>query len=76
MDHINSLHRELKRHLPWHQVRLRLVAHFVVALIQVRSVNLTDIALVFSTPAQSVIFQRRLQRRLNKNNKGSFFGDQ
>jgi hypothetical protein len=64
MDHINSLHRELKRHLPWHQARLRLMAHVVVALIQVRSVNLTDIALAFSTPVQSASVYKRLQRFL------------
>jgi hypothetical protein len=64
MDPINSLHRELNRHLPWHQARLRLIAHAVVALIQVRSANLTDIALAFNTPVQGASVYKRLQRFL------------
>jgi len=64
MDHINSLHRELNRHLSWYQARLRLIAHAVVALIQVRSANLTDMALAFNIPVQGASIYKRLQRFL------------
>src|SRR5512144_4873 len=64
MDLLHSLQRELKEHLPWHQARLRLIAQVLVALIQVRSVNLTEIACAFTGRAQSASAYKRLQRFL------------
>lgn len=64
MDPRHLLRQELKVHLPWHQARLRLVAQFLVALIQVRSVNLTEVACAFTGRAQSASAYKRLQRFL------------
>ena len=41
------LSRELKRFLPWHQARLDCLSRLIVALIQARTVNLTQRALAF-----------------------------
>lgn len=64
MDPRHSLYQELKGHLPWHQARLRLVAQFLIALIQMRSVNLMDVACAFPGRAQRASTYKRLQRFL------------
>lgn len=64
MDPRHSLYQELKGHLPWHQARLRLVAQFLIALIQVRSVNVMDVACAFPGRAQRASTYKRLQRFL------------
>ena len=37
----NDLYQALQWHLPWHKARIKFVASFVVALLQVTTVNLT-----------------------------------
>ena len=41
---INDLYTALQWHLPWHKARLKFVASFMVALLQVTTVNLIRIA--------------------------------
>ena len=49
-------------HLPWHGARLTFVARFILALLQVRTVNLARLAVVFSPRAKSSSNYIRLQR--------------
>ena len=62
MNRVHSLSRELKAYLPWHQARINFLSQFLIALIQVRTVNLTEIALAFSGQAQANSAYKRLQR--------------
>jgi hypothetical protein len=48
MNTTHVLAQELKRFLPWHQTRLDCLSRLIVALIQVRTVNLTQLALTFT----------------------------
>ena len=56
------LQRELKRFMPLHQARIDCLAQLMVALIQTRSVNLTQLALTFSGGAAYESSYKRLQR--------------
>ena len=51
MMEINLLGREFKGLLGWHQARMTLLAQFVLALIKVRTVNLTQVAQAFAGSA-------------------------
>ena len=64
MREINSLAREFKSVFGWHQACLVLLSQFVIALIKVRSVNLTRIAQVFYGDAEVASNYKRLQRFL------------
>jgi len=64
MKEINSLTKELKPLLGWHQARIILLAQFILALIKARSTNLTQVALVFSGDALATSNYKRLQRFL------------
>jgi hypothetical protein len=61
-----SPHRLLKQalaqHLDWHGARLSFLAHFILALFKVRTVNLAEIAHAFSGRAKAQSSYRRLQR--------------
>ena len=64
MRDVNSLAKELKGVFGWHQARVVLLAHFMIALVKVRSSNLTLIAQVFVGGAQPSSSYKRLQRFL------------
>jgi hypothetical protein len=56
------LKRALAQHLDWHGARLNFLAHFILALFQVRTVNLAEIAQAFSGRVKPESNYRRLQR--------------
>ena len=58
----NDLYQALQWHLPWHKARIKFVASFVVALLQVTTVNLTRIANGLSGTADQKSNYRRIQR--------------
>ncbi|WP_420882940.1 IS4 family transposase [Zooshikella ganghwensis] len=64
MKEINSLAKELKGVFGWHQARVTLLAQFILALVKVRSVNLTRIAHVFYGTTLPASNYKRLQRFL------------
>ena len=61
----SPLEKSLKESLGWHQARICLMSHFIIGLIRVRTVNLTDIAVSFSGNSESSSNYRRLQRFLS-----------
>lgn len=62
MDQINLLRHTLKQHLPWHGARLNFLALFLIALIRVRTVDLSGLSLAFRTSAKAESSYKRLQR--------------
>ena len=64
MRDVNSLAKELKGVFGWHQARVVLLAQFMMALVKVRSSNLTKVAQVFSGKAETASNYKRLQRFL------------
>ena len=56
------LKQELKIFLPWHQARLDCLAHLMLALIQVRTVNLTQLALAFDVVVKAPSVYQGLKR--------------
>lgn len=54
----------LQHHLPYNKARLRCLAAFVIALIKIRSVNLTQLALTLNPNAKAPSNYRRIQRFL------------
>ena len=64
MRDVNSLAKELKGVFGWHQARVVLLAQFMMALVKVRSSNLTRLAQVFSGQAETASNYKRLQRFL------------
>lgn len=56
------LKRALAQHLDWHGARLSFLAHFILALFKVRTVNLAEIAQAFSGRAKPASSYRRLPR--------------
>ena len=61
---VKALKQALDVHLPWHGARLTFVARFILALLQVRTVNLARLAVVFSSRAKPSSNYIRLQRFL------------
>ena len=61
---VKALKQALGAHLPWHGARLTFVARFILALLQVRTVNLSRLAVVFSPRAKPSSNYIRLQRFL------------
>ena len=57
-----ALKSVLKQHLSWNEARLTFLSRFLVALLQVRTVCLCDIATAFSGKAQATSKYKRLQR--------------
>ncbi|MGK7913473.1 MAG: hypothetical protein AB4050_18630 [Synechococcus sp.] len=47
MDEINLLRDRLRTHFPWHGARLRFIAMFLIALIRVRTVDFSQLAIAF-----------------------------
>ena len=62
MNQINLLRRTLKQHLPWHGARLNFLALFLIALIRVRTIDLTSLSIAFRNQAKSESSYKRLQR--------------
>jgi hypothetical protein len=52
----------LSEHLSWHGARLSFLAHFLLALLKVRSVNLAELATGFGGRAKIDSHYQRLQR--------------
>ena len=64
MADIRPLERTLAENLPWNKARINFLAKFLIALIQVRSVNLAEIASVFAGRAKETSHYKRMQRFL------------
>jgi len=62
MEHINQLENILQSQFSWHKSRVKFMSMFITALIKVRTVNLTQLALSLNPSAQSISSYRRLQR--------------
>ncbi|MCA1592083.1 MAG: hypothetical protein LC754_05420 [Acidobacteria bacterium] len=64
MADIRLLERTLASNVAWNKARINFVAKFIVALIQVRSVNLSEVASVFAGSARPASHYKRAQRFL------------
>src|SRR5215210_4552544 len=64
MADIRSLERTLAENVDWNKARINFLAKFLIALIQVCSVNLTEIAAVFPGRAKEASHYKRIQRFL------------
>jgi hypothetical protein len=64
MADIRSLERTLAENVDWNKARINFLAKFLIALIQVCSVNLTEIAAVFAGRAKQASHYKRIQRFL------------
>lgn len=62
MNQINLLRQTLKPHLGWHGARLNFLALFLIALLRVKTINLTELATGFRSQAQIDSSYKRLQR--------------
>jgi len=62
MTAAHLLKPERKRFLPWHQARIDCLAQLIVAMIQVRTVNLTQLALAFDVAVQEESVYQRVKR--------------
>lgn len=62
MDQISVLKEQLRPHIHWHGARLHFLCLFLLALIKVRTVNLSELSLAFSGTAQPASSYKRLQR--------------
>ena len=64
MADIRQLERTLEETLPWNKARINFLAKFLIGLIQVRTVNLVEIASVFAGKAKAESHYKRIQRFL------------
>ena len=64
MAHIRLLERTLANNVAWNKARINFLAKFIIALIQVKTVNLIQVANAFSGPAQPASSYKRMQRFL------------
>ena len=62
MTQYSELKSALQPHLDWHGARLSFLALFLLALLKVKTVNLTQLALGFEGKAQADSKYKRLQR--------------
>lgn len=62
MNQVTLLRDALRPHLAWHGARLSFVAAFLIALLQVKTVNFAELATGFSGKAQIDSHYKRLQR--------------
>lgn len=65
MASIRPLERTLAENIDWNKARINFLAKFLIALIQVRSVNLSEIASVFPGQAKEESHYKRIQRFLH-----------
>lgn len=61
-DPIQELKVVLSAHLPWHGARIGFLVQFLLALLKVRSVSLTELATGFGGKAKVESYSKRLQR--------------
>jgi hypothetical protein len=64
MADIRLLERTLQQNVAWNRARINFTAKFLVALIQVKSVNLAEVAAVFAGGALKESHYKRIQRFL------------
>lgn len=64
MAHTSPLERVLRQNVAWNRARINFLAKFLVALVKVRTVNLAEIANVFSGSAKQASHYKRIQRFL------------
>ncbi len=64
MTQYSLLERTLTANLTWNQARIKFLVRFLIALIQVRTVNLTEIAVCFEGRACVASNYKRIQRFL------------
>ncbi|MGK7909541.1 MAG: IS4 family transposase [Synechococcus sp.] len=62
MNEINLLREQLRAHLPWHGARLSFVAMFLMALIRVRTVDFSQLAVAFGGNTLVESSYKRIQR--------------
>ena len=62
MTSIRSLEQTLAQNIDWNKARINFLAKFLIALIQVRTINLTEIACVFAGTANQASHYKRIQR--------------
>jgi len=62
MTEVKMLERVFKKHLRFNAARISFLANFIIALVKVRTVNLTEIAAAFCGEAQKESHYKRLQR--------------
>src|SRR5215212_161686 len=62
MSNIRPLEQALAGNLSWNKARIKFLACFIIALIQVKTVKLTEIATAFSGTAKEQSNDKRLQR--------------
>jgi len=62
MKHIEELKEILKKHLNWHGARITFLALFISAIYQVRTVNLTELAVALNPKVEEGSNYRRLRR--------------
>lgn len=65
MADVGILARTLEENLSWNKARIDFIAKFIIALIQVRTVNLTEIANVLEGKAATASNYKRIQRFLS-----------
>jgi hypothetical protein len=73
MGQVTLLRDALRSHLAWHGARLSFVAAFLIALLRVKSVNLSEWATALSGKAQTDSHGKRLQRFLGVVHEGVAF---
>lgn len=62
MTSIRPLEQTLAQNIDWNKARINFLAKFLIALIQVRTINLTEIACVFAGSANQASHYKRIQR--------------
>jgi hypothetical protein len=62
MAPIRPLEQTLAQNIDWNKARINFLAKFLIALIQVRTINLTEIACVFAGHANQASHYKRIQR--------------
>jgi hypothetical protein len=66
VDHTTMLVNLLKLHLGWHLARIKCLASIIVALVKIKTVNLTEVATAFPGTAEMESHDKRLQRFLKQ----------
>ena len=62
MRDLHSLEQTLAQNLPWHKARIKFVAAFIVALVTVKTVNLTELACALAGKSKQDSQYKKLQR--------------
>ena len=79
MNQINLLRQTLKPHLGWHGARLNFLVLFLIALLRVKTINLTELATGFRSKAQTDssagLSPHRLRSRLERECVRSVYKD-